>query len=264
MSKNNIRVTPLYEGTFSVGTDYVFNRIAKDGQPAKNSLKLSIHPFLIQDGERNILFDAGLGDLYGAGTTIETMQNNLEEQSVSDYEITDVFISHLHFDHFAGLAHRENGYWELTFPDAAVWVSEQGWKKLHQTIEKQAEEKQDLFHFLDMKANLAFTGDSSKTIPHVRTKTIGGHTEHHQVLFYENGDDNYLMAGDVIGRRISINQNFAAKYDFAPQQSMKARDELKKQARNEKYVIMAYHETDHPLFMLTDFEEKKGYTIKNL
>lgn len=263
-NNNQAKVTPLYEGTFSVGTDYVFNRIAKSDPPQKNSLKLSIHPFLIRDHEKNILFDAGLGDLYGTGTSIETMRNNLEQQGLTEFDIHHVFISHLHFDHFAGLGHRENGYWELTFPDAEIWVSEKGWEKLAGNIHKESEEKQDFFYFLDSKADLQFVQDGDTPVEHVRVSLIGGHTEHHLALHYENGDNRYVMAGDVIGRRISINQSFAAKYDFAPKQSMKAREQIKKMAYEQSYIILAYHETDYPLFKLTDYEEKKGYTVKTL
>lgn len=259
------QVTPLYEGTFSVAIDKVFRRIDKGDPPNKNALKLSINPFLIKDDERNILFDAGLGDLLGLDTSIDTLLENLEQQSVSDFEITDVFLSHLHFDHMGGLAHQKNGYWELTFPDATVWVSEGGWKKLTGSIEDQDERKKDFFHFIDSHANLEFLpGGDSSPIANIRVKTIGGHTEHHQALYYENGDDKYVMAGDVIGTRGAINRNYAAKYDFEPKQSMKMRQEIQELSWNEGHIIMAYHETDHPLFRLTDYDEKKGYKIENI
>ncbi|MEX0823795.1 MAG: hypothetical protein WD008_05360, partial [Balneolaceae bacterium] len=60
-TEKNLPVIPLYEGTFSVGLDKKFNRINRNDTPKKGALKLSINPFLIKDGNRNILFDAGLG-----------------------------------------------------------------------------------------------------------------------------------------------------------------------------------------------------------
>jgi len=261
---NTAKVTPLYEGIFAVGKDKVFNPIGKKDQPPKGTLKLSINPFLIQNGDRNILFDVGLGDLFGGNTSIETILNNLDEQSVSDYDITDIFISHLHFDHFAGLANRQNGYWELTFPEAKIWVSKGGWEKLHKNIDQENDESQDFFHFLDMKGDLELLPDESNPIPNVTVKKIGGHTEHHQLLLYDDGANRYLMAGDVIGRRISVNRSFAAKFDYDPKHSMKIREDLKKMACDKGFAILAYHETDHPLFCLEDCKNKKGYTIKNL
>jgi hypothetical protein len=45
---------------------------------------------------------------------------------------------------------------------------------------------------------------------------------------------------------------------------MTVREELKKMACDEGYAILAYHETDQPMFYLEDCKNKKGYTIKNL
>lgn len=261
---SNIKVTPLYEGTFSVGLDKNFKRISRDDPPNKGALKLAINPFLIQDGEKNILFDVGLGDLLGENSSIDTILENLESEGVEDFEITDIFASHLHFDHIGGLANRKNGYWDLTFPDAKIWISKNGWEKLRSIIEKEDDDVRDFFNFIDSHADLNFLNNEENQIDHVRTKRIGGHTEFHQVLFYENGDDRYLMAGDILGRRSAINRSFEAKYDFDPKQSVKARSELQELAYKEGYAIMTYHEPKNPIFKLTDFDKKKGYTIENV
>lgn len=262
-----IKVTPLYEGTFSVGIDKEFHSIGRDTSPAKGALKLSINPFLIQDEDenRNILFDAGIGELLGKNSSIETILNNLENESVSDYEITDIYLSHLHFDHMGGLANRGNGYWELTFPDACVWVSEPAWKKLHSLLGNLDSDSRDFFNYIDTHANIHFLkSEQEQPISHIRIERIGGHTEFHNALFYEKGTDKFLMAGDVIGTRGTINRTYAAKYDFDPKQSMKARKDLQKLANKKGHVIMAYHETHHPLFKLTGYDEKKGYNIENI
>lgn len=260
---NQPRVSHLYEGTFSVGTDKVFHRIDKKDSPKKGALKLSINPFLIQDVKHNILFDAGIGDLFGKDTSINTMFHNLEKHSLSDYEITDIFISHLHFDHMAGLANRENGFWQLTFPEASVWVSENGWDRLRKNIDQNSEDEIDFFHFLDSKADLNFLSKQESPIPHVRVEQIGGHTKFHYALFYENGDHKYLMAGDVIGTKAAINRTYKAKYDEDPDQSMKKREELQRLAFEDGYTIMAYHETNTPLFNLVSYDDFKGYKIEN-
>lgn len=262
--KNSARVTPLYEGTFSVGRDEEFERINRNDAPNKGALKLSINPFLIQDEDHNILFDAGIGDLFGDETSIDTILNNLADHSLSEYDISHIFISHLHFDHMGGLAHRKHGYWELTFPDASIWVSKEGWERLQKTIDKHHEDEIDFFHFLDHKADLNFLSGGEQPIPNVRVERIGGHTKFHQVLFYENGDERYFMAGDVIGTRGAINRTYKAKYDEEPEKSLKKRKELQKLALKQNYTIMAYHETDSPLFNLVSYDEKKGYTIENI
>ncbi|MDZ7719010.1 MAG: MBL fold metallo-hydrolase [Balneolaceae bacterium] len=262
--KNTPRVSALYEGTFSVGTDKVFHKIDKDEPPKKRSLKLSINPFLIQEENHNILFDTGIGDLLCEDSSINTILDNLQKHSLYDHEITDIFISHLHFDHIAGLANRENGFWEITFPEASVWVSKDGWNRLRENIDKYSEDEIDFFHFLDAKANLNFLSKSENPLPNVRVEQIGGHTKFHHALFYENGNHKYLMAGDVLGSKRAINRDYKAKYDEEPEQSMKKRKELQKLAFEEEYTIMTYHETNSPLFKLVSYNESKGYKIKNI
>lgn len=262
--KKDTRVTPLYEGTFSVGADKEFERINKSDAPDKGALKLSINPFLIQYEKTNILFDAGIGDLFGDDTSIDTILGNLEKQSLSEYDISDIFISHLHFDHMGGLAHKSNGFWELTFPDASVWVSEGGWKRLRENIDKKRDLEIDFFHFVDNKANLQFLSEKETPLANVRVEQIGGHTKFHHALFYENGDERYVMAGDVIGTKSAINRVYKAKYDEDPEQSMMKREELQKLAFEKNYTIMAYHETDSPLLKLVSYDDKKGYTIEKL
>ncbi|MDX1640945.1 MAG: MBL fold metallo-hydrolase [Balneolaceae bacterium] len=260
---NDTRVAPLYEGTFSVGADNDFDRIEKKDSPNKGALKLSINPFLIKDDKHTILFDAGIGDLFGNNSSINTILENLAEHSLTEYDITDIFISHLHFDHMAGLANRENGYWELTFPDASVWVSEDAWKRLSKNISEYRDVEEDFFHFVDNKADLHFLSERDNPIPNIRVEQIGGHTKYHNALFYENGEEQYLMAGDVIGSKGAINRSYKAKYDEEPEKSMQKREELQKLAYEKNYTIMAYHETEFPLFKLVSYDKKKGYRIEN-
>lgn len=235
----------------------------RNGKPPKNTLRVAIQPFLIHAGDKKILLDTGLGE-FGQGTSIDTIHNNLAEHDLSEYDITDTFLSHLHFDHTGGLAHRKHGYWELTFPDAKVWLSENDWKQVLEKDTYYDDEKTEFRDFIEARADLHLLKDEDQPYPEIRVQKIGGHSQYHQAIFYEKDDHRYLMAGDVIPTKGHVNQKFAAKYDFDPKQSIQARQELAQKALKEDWVLLAYHSTETAMFRLTGYEERHGYTIESV
>lgn len=261
-NSNTTFASPLYEGTFSVGLDKKFNRIDREDPPAKGALKISLNPFLIKTPDRNILFDVGIGD-FAENTTTDIIKENLDQHGLTEYDITDIFASHLHYDHIGGLAGHGSGHWELTFPDAKLWVSKKGWEKALAQDEYYDEEKTEFLHFVDAKADLQYLSDDDQPYPEIKVKKIGGHTEFSQVLLFDDGNRKYLMAGDVLATRGEVNRKFAAKYDFDAKTSMKVRKKIIQKAYKKGYTVMGYHDSHHPLFRLTDFDENQGYTIKS-
>src|SRR5699024_4570350 len=259
-SQTQIMAHPLYEGTFSVGLDKNFNRIDRSDPPEKGALKISVNPFLIQSGDKSILFDAGIGD-FAEDTSTDIIKDNIAKYGLTEYDITDIFTSHLHYDHLCGLAGRSSGYWEMTFPNAKLWVSRKGWEEITSKDEYYDEEKTAFIHFIDAKADLHFLEDGDQPYEEIKVETIGGHTKYSQALYFDDGSQRYLMAGDVLANRGEVNRKFAAKYDYDAKQSMQKRKELTRYAYEEEYIVMGYHDSHHPLFKLTDFDEQQGYKI---
>lgn len=258
---SSVSVHALHLGTFSVGLDKRFIRL-EEGEPApKGALRISMNPLLIQNNGQNLLVDCGLGD-FGEESHVPYLISKLEEHNLTPDNISDIFLSHLHFDHIGGLASRENGYWELTFPNARIWLSGEEWKKL-KTIPKEDIIREQFIDFIEINADLNFVNNRDKPFDGVETRVIGGHTEFSLGLFFRFGDLRMLNAGDVIGTRGHINRKFAAKYDFDGKKSQQNRDELIAMAFDENYIILAYHDTEMPIFRLKAFDEDKGYILEN-
>ncbi|MGM0506765.1 MAG: MBL fold metallo-hydrolase [Bacteroidota bacterium] len=254
-------VDALYEGTWSVGLDKVFHPMERDEPARKGTLKLSINPFLIQHRDRIILFDAGLGDL-AEESSIERILGNLKSCGVESTDVTDVVVSHLHYDHFAGLVRHDDGFPDLTFPDATVWVNREGWRQMKDRDGDTDDDiRKTLFHFLDARADLQFLESESEPFPGLKTHVIGGHTQYSQLLEYTDGETTWLMAGDNLGRRSAILRNFKAKYDYEPEASHRFRESLRKRAASGNIVLMAYHESDSPLFRV---EKSDGDSIRTV
>ena len=253
--------TPLYEGTFSVGLDKKFFSIPRDGNAAKGALKISLNPFLLVNEKRVILIDTGIGS-FGEDTGVERLFENLERHGISDYEVTDIFMSHLHYDHMGGLAHQNSGFWELSFPEAKLWVSKDDWARVMAKEEFYDAEKTEFVAFLDARANLHFLEAKDQPYPEIRVECIGGHTQYHQAIWYKDEDLNLLMAGDVIATRGQVNRVFAAKYDYDPEQSKRQRVRLAREAYEKDATILAYHDEECSMFRIVDHDARRGYVTE--
>lgn len=259
MSKS--AVFALYEGTFSVALDKEFRPMERNGKPESGALRIAIQPFLVKTKNRNVLIDTGLGE-FGVGTQIDTLLNNLAEQEIEPEDISDIFLSHLHFDHTGGLGNRKNGYWELTFPFAKIWVSKRELDKVLAQDIFYDDEKTAFMLFLQAHADFNFYEDvNGKPYPEFEITFIGGHTEFSVAIFYTDSDIKLLMAGDVLPTKGHVNAKFAAKYDFNPKQSIEARAILAQRALIENRIVLAYHSSESALFRITEYADEKGFVI---
>ena len=262
MEHNHITATALYEGTYSVGLDKKFIRIDREDPPRKASLKLSLNPFLIRNNSQNILIDAGPG-FYGPEDHRQWMHDNLSEQGLTPGDITDVFCSHLHSDHIGGLAYLNKEEWQLTFPNAKVWVQEDDWEKAVAT-DTGDDHRSQFIQFINRQADLQYLNDGDEPYPEIIVEVIGGHTKYSLAIYFESGSAKYLMAGDVLATQGEVNRNFAAKYDYDGKKSMQIRKRLTRKAYEEGFTILAYHSTKAPMFRLTGYSDRQGYVIETV
>lgn len=261
MATTPIIAAALYEGTYSVGLDKKFVPIGRKDPPLKGTLKLSLNPFLIKNGDQNLLIDAGPG-FYGPEDHFSWMKKNLAKHDLSPDDITDVFCSHLHSDHIGGLAYqKDDNNWGLTFPNAIVWVQQSDWEKAV-SIDIKDNLRSRFIQFINSEADLNFLNDGDRPYPELSVEVIGGHTQYSLAIYFESNSGKFMMAGDVLATEGEVNRKFAAKYDYDGKKSMQTRKRLTKKAYEKGFTILAYHSTKAPIFRLTDYSDNKGYEIK--
>ena len=101
----------------------------------KNRIKMAARSLLIEDGERLILIDTGMGNkqsdkFYGhyALWGDHTLDGSLQKAGFHRDDITDVFLTHLHFDHCGGAIHyNAHGILEPAFKNASFWSHQNHW-----------------------------------------------------------------------------------------------------------------------------------------
>lgn len=105
----------------------------------QNRIPLACRCMLIEDGERNILFEAGIGvffepklrERFGVVESEHMLIKNLARIGLSHTDIDVIVLSHLHFDHAGGLlaAYEEGKEAELLFPNAKFVVGKEAWNR---------------------------------------------------------------------------------------------------------------------------------------
>ncbi len=108
----------------------------------KNRVTLACRALLIQEGNKNILLETGIGaffepalrERYGVEESHSVLLESLNQIGLSDRDIDIVIISHLHFDHAGGLlsAWKDNQPPSLLFPHARFLVGREAWKRANQ------------------------------------------------------------------------------------------------------------------------------------
>ena len=117
---------------FGVVPKSIWNKINPSDE--NNMCNWALRCLLIEDGNRLILIDNGIGDkqdekffsyyfLYGD----DTLDKSLGKYGFSRDDITDAFLTHLHFDHCGGSIIRENGKLVPAFKNATYWSNQKHW-----------------------------------------------------------------------------------------------------------------------------------------
>jgi glyoxylase-like metal-dependent hydrolase (beta-lactamase superfamily II) len=257
-------IAALFEGTYTVGGDRKFVPISPDQPPRKGEFKLGINPFLIRNGSLTALIDAGLGP-FSKKDHYKLITNNLARHNLEPEDIRHVFCSHAHLDHIGGLLSERFGTYDVTFPNAAIWISGKDWQRFVEEADRN--DKQELLRwaaFLETHADLRFIENQAPEPDEITMETTGGHTEFHQAVIYRNGSERALMLGDVLGRPEAINRKFVAKFDHDGKKSQSAREHYLQKALREQYLILTYHGCNGAIARLKDYDEKRGYDVEHI
>lgn len=208
---------------------------------------------LIEDGDRLILIDNGIGDkqdakfyshyyLHGEAT----LEKSLHAAGFSHQDVTDVFLSHLHFDHCGGGVKYKNsdGALELVFPNATYWSNPDHWKW---ATEPNAREKASFLkeNILPMQesGHLAFV-DPTKPSPFPQFDIFyaDGHTDKMMVPIISYKDRKVAFMADLLPSTGHIPLPYVMGYDTRPLLTMDEKARFLKMAADEDFVLYLEHD----------------------
>ncbi|GHV59548.1 MBL fold metallo-hydrolase [Bacteroidia bacterium] len=248
----------LASGFFHADGGAMFGAIPKQAWSRKyppdedNTCVLAMNCLLVWNSERIILLDTGLGTKelgklsYYRFHDVQDIAGMVRVAGFEPEQVTDVILSHLHFDHCGGCTYRDaNGSLQITFPKARHWVGRKQWDNYlwPNTLEKSSFRPDDMLPVFESGLLQLVEDDAYRVAEDFLLYIYPGHTKGQLVSCFTSEDGTGIFAGDVIPTRAHLPDDWISAYDTHPLKSLAAKIRLKEQMKENSSRLFFYHDT---------------------
>jgi glyoxylase-like metal-dependent hydrolase (beta-lactamase superfamily II) len=232
-----------------------------------NRINLTTRSLLLISDQRKILVDTGLGNKFDEKfKNIYAIENlpidaALIKKGINPEEITDVIITHLHFDHTGGSTKIENDRIIPTFSNAKYYIQKShfDWALNPSDKDRASFIKQD-FLPLEKFNQIVFTDGNFKLDDEIEILISNGHTPNQQHLKVSDGTTTLFYCGDLIPTSAHIPYPYVMSYDLYPLTTIEEKKKILPQAFEENWILFFEH--DPFVSSVTLSEGKKGFEIR--
>ena len=233
---------------------------------ADNRIALATRSLLVETRDGLVLVEAGCGDKWTAkeramyALAPRTAVDALAEIGVDPRDIAHVVLTHLHFDHAAGLTHEDAGTLVPVFPNARVHVQRQEW--IDALANKSTMTRTYLRTHLDPITGVIELHDGMATpLDRIALIPTPGHTWGHQsVLVLPDGSNAssppVLFPGDVCPTIHHAHPAASLGYDMLAYEAMLSKRMILGRALREGWLVALDHDPEHPLARPTEVDER--------
>lgn len=198
---------------------------------ARNRIPLHMRCLLLRHSDRCILIDNGLGttysekfaDIYAVDHTDATLEASLEQVGVTPADVTDVILTHLHFDHCGGSTQRNaEGDLGLVFHNATHYVQQSHWDWARApNIREKGSFLDENLDPLAASGQLRFVEGAQELLPGISVHPMYGHTEAQQIVKISDGGENTLVyVADLLPTTAHLAPAWNMAYDVRPLQTI--------------------------------------------
>jgi glyoxylase-like metal-dependent hydrolase (beta-lactamase superfamily II) len=223
--------------------------------PDENNLcTWSMRCLAIEDGDKLILIDNGIGKkqdakflshyfLHGDDDLLE----NLAKAGFSPSDITDMFLTHLHFDHCGGGVKKENDRLALTFPKATYWSTPLHWQWAMEPNQREKASflKENILPMQESGQLRMAYDDHASPISQFDILYVSGHTEKMMLPLIPYKGTTVCYMADLIPSVGHIPVPYVMGYDTRPLMTMDEKDAFLKLAADNQYVLFFEHDPVH-------------------
>jgi glyoxylase-like metal-dependent hydrolase (beta-lactamase superfamily II) len=240
-----------------------------------NLCNLSMRCLLIVTGDKKILIDAGLGNklddkflghYYLNGDF--SLEKSLSACGFTRQDVTDVVLTHLHFDHCGGAVFRDDrGILHLSFPNATYWISDAQYKwAMDPNQREKASYFSDNIQPIIDSCQVNFIGKDSFVTPEIQLRLFHGHTAGLIIPFIKYKDKTLIFTADLIPTAAHIPASWICGYDTRPLISMEERNAFLSETAKSNYVLFFEHDIYRECCTLKETEKgirmDKSFTLE--
>jgi glyoxylase-like metal-dependent hydrolase (beta-lactamase superfamily II) len=235
---------------------------------AQHRVPLATRCLLIRTGARTILVDAGLGEqwsekergLYGIGASQPGVDAELARVGLTRGDVTDVILTHLHFDHSGGAVMRTaEGEEQLAFPNATYHLQRRHWAWAHHPSERdRASFRPETFRALSQSGRLHLLEGETELFPGVHTLLSEGHTVGLQLVRVESDDGWLTFCADLIPTSAHLAPAWGMAYDLYPLTVIEEKKMLVAEALEDHGILFFEHD---PFLPACRVREERGEVV---
>lgn len=285
----SMNLYPVETGNFKLDGGAMFGVVPKSlwsrTNPAdtNNMIDMAARSLLIEDGDRLILIDTGLGNkqsekffsyyfLWGD----YTLDRSLQKLGFHRDDITDVFMTHLHFDHCGGSIQRnkEHTGYEPAFKNAKFWSNQAHWEwAMQPNAREKASFLKENLEPMKESGQLYFVHNTNEG--YITNSELGfgilfvnGHTDQQMLPHINYREKTIVFVADLIPTAGHIPLPYVMGYDTRPLLTLKEKATFLERAVEKEYMLFFEHDPHHQLCTLKTTERgvrlDKEYTFSEV
>lgn len=217
-----------------------------------NMCSWALRCLLIEDGNRLILIDNGMGTKQDAkffgyyylhGT--DTLEKSLNAHGFSKDDVTDMVLTHLHFDHCGGSIEYNSDRSKLqpAFKNAMYYCNEKHWEwATHPNAREKASFLKENILPIKESGQLTYIDETSQLIPGMTFMEVNGHTQGMMLPIIQHDKGTIAYMADLIPSAAHIPLPYVMAYDTQPLETLKEKEIILNKAIENNWVLFFEHD----------------------
>ena len=275
MQIGKYKISVVHSGFFRLDGGAMFGIIPKPlwqkTNPAdeQNRIMLSTRNLFLETPGRKILIDTGMGNkwndklksIYEIDQRENSIEKSLGKLNLHTDDITDVILTHLHFDHTGGSTKFENGKIEPVFQKAKYYVQKKNYEwAINPSDRDRGSYIKENFIPLYEDGVLNFIDGEVKFDDEIEFLVVNGHTFSQQLVKISDGNETILYCCDLFPTVSHIPLPYVMGYDLQPLVTVQEKLKILPKAVDENWKLFFGHDPLTAAATVTKTE--KGYSVK--